>query len=143
MVALVDVYDALSSARVYKGALPHDEVVQAIVAGRGVHFDPDMVDAFLRIQEDWRRIAIDFADEHEEHAAPSRGARGRGRPGGRGRLPAARRRRYCFQLSRSSLSLPPSRTMLIVPFDLPGAHAALADRLQDVAGVRLRLLQRP
>jgi putative two-component system response regulator len=73
MVALVDVYDALSSARVYKGALPHDEVVQAIVEGRGVHFDPDMVDAFLRIQEDWRRIAIDFADEHEEPAAEPRG----------------------------------------------------------------------
>jgi CHASE2 domain-containing sensor protein len=73
MVALVDVYDALSSARVYKGALPHDEVVQAIVAERGVHFDPDMVDAFLRIQEDWRRIAIDFADEHEEPVAEPRG----------------------------------------------------------------------
>ena len=70
MVALVDVYDALSSARVYKGALPHDEVVQAIVAGRGVHFDPDMVDAFLGIQEDWRRIAIDLADERDEHAVP-------------------------------------------------------------------------
>jgi adenylate cyclase len=70
MVALVDVYDALSSARVYKGALPHDEVVQALVAGRGVHFDPDMVDAFLEIKEDWRRIAIDFADEHEDPAAP-------------------------------------------------------------------------
>ena len=73
MVALVDVYDALSSARVYKGALPHDEVVQAIVAERGVHFDPDMVDAFLRLQEDWRRIAIDFADEHEKPVAEPRG----------------------------------------------------------------------
>ena len=73
MVALVDVYDALSSARVYKGALPHDEVVQAIVAERGVHFDPDMVDAFLRIQEVWRRIAIDFADEHEKPVAEPRG----------------------------------------------------------------------
>jgi adenylate cyclase len=72
MVALVDVYDALSSARVYKGALPHDAVVRAIVDGRGTHFDPDMVDAFLRIQEDWRRIAIDFADEHEAPAAEGR-----------------------------------------------------------------------
>ena len=53
-----------------RGRSPHDEVVQALVAGRGVQFDPDMVDAFLRIQEDWRRIAIDFADEHEDHAAP-------------------------------------------------------------------------
>jgi adenylate cyclase len=73
MVALVDVYDALASARVYKGALPHDEVVQAIVAARGTHFDPDMVDAFLGIQETWRRIAIDFADEHEEHEHPAAG----------------------------------------------------------------------
>jgi CHASE2 domain-containing sensor protein len=70
MVALVDVYDALASARVYKGALSHEEVVRAIVAGRGVQFDPDIVDAFVRIQEDWRRIAIEFADEHEEPAAP-------------------------------------------------------------------------
>ena len=70
MVALVDVYDALASARVYKGALPHEEVVQAIVAGRGVHFDPDMVDAFLGIQEEWRRIAIDFADAHDEPGHP-------------------------------------------------------------------------
>jgi CHASE2 domain-containing sensor protein len=69
LVALVDVYDALSSARVYKGALPHDEVVQAIVAGRGTQFDPDMVDAFLEVREAWRRIAIEFADEHDEPAA--------------------------------------------------------------------------
>ena len=74
MVALVDVYDALASARVYKGALPHDEVVQAIVAGRGVHFDPDMVDAFLGIQEEWRRIAIDFADDEHGHP-PDEGQR--------------------------------------------------------------------
>ena len=72
MVALVDVYDALVSERVSKGALPHEEVVRAIVASRGIHFDPDMVDAFLRIQEDWRRIAIDFADEREDPAATPR-----------------------------------------------------------------------
>ncbi len=67
LVALVDVYDALASPRVYKGALPHDEVVQAIVAGRGTQFDPDMVDAFLDVREEWRRIAIEFADEHDDH----------------------------------------------------------------------------
>jgi response regulator RpfG family c-di-GMP phosphodiesterase len=64
LVALVDVYDALASERVYKGALPHAEVVQAIVEGRGIQFDPDVVDAFLRIQGEWHRIAVDFADEH-------------------------------------------------------------------------------
>jgi response regulator RpfG family c-di-GMP phosphodiesterase len=67
LVALVDVYDALTSARVYKEAVPHEEVVRAIVAGRGSQFDPDMVDAFLQVREEWRRIAVEFADEH---AAP-------------------------------------------------------------------------
>jgi adenylate cyclase len=71
LVALVDVYDALASPRVYKGALPHDEVVQAIVAGRGTQFDPDMVDAFLDVREEWRRIAIEFADNHDDRGAGS------------------------------------------------------------------------
>jgi adenylate cyclase len=76
LVALVDVYDALASPRVYKGALPHDEVVQAIVAGRGTQFDPDMVDTFLEVREEWRRIAIEFADEHDEPASPEPGRAG-------------------------------------------------------------------
>jgi adenylate cyclase len=71
LVALVDVYDALASPRVYKGALPHEEVVEAIVAGRGTQFDPDMVDAFLEVREEWRRIAIEFADEHDDPGAGS------------------------------------------------------------------------
>jgi adenylate cyclase len=70
LVALVDVYDALVSSRVYKGALPHEEVVQSIVAGRGSQFDPDMVDAFLQVREEWHRIAIELVDEHDE--APPR-----------------------------------------------------------------------
>jgi putative two-component system response regulator len=45
------------------------------VSGRGTHFDPDMVDGFLAIQEDWRRIAIDFADEHDEYELPAAGER--------------------------------------------------------------------
>jgi putative two-component system response regulator len=65
VVALVNCYDALASARVYKDALPHAEVVLAIVAERGTHFDPDMVDTLVRIQEEWRRIAVEFADEHD------------------------------------------------------------------------------
>jgi CHASE2 domain-containing sensor protein len=70
LVALVDAYDALASARVYKGALSHEEVLRTIVAARGIHFDPDMVDAFLGIQEQWRRIAIEFADEQEHERPP-------------------------------------------------------------------------
>jgi adenylate cyclase len=69
LVALVDVYDALASPRVYKGAVPHEEVVQSIVAGRGSQFDPDMVDAFLQVCEEWRRIALELSDVHDEASA--------------------------------------------------------------------------
>ncbi len=47
IMALADVFDALISRRVYKEPMPYDEVRSIIAAGRGKHFDPDMVDAFL------------------------------------------------------------------------------------------------
>jgi putative two-component system response regulator len=46
--------------------MPHENAVSIIEEGRGSHFDPDMVDAFVMVQEDFRRIAAQFADgEHE------------------------------------------------------------------------------
>jgi putative two-component system response regulator len=47
IMALADVFDALISPRVYKPALPYEQAREIIAAGRGRHFDPDMVDAFL------------------------------------------------------------------------------------------------
>lgn len=47
IVALVDAYDAITSARPYKPAFEHREAVRRIVVGRGKHFDPAVVDAFL------------------------------------------------------------------------------------------------
>jgi CHASE2 domain-containing sensor protein len=49
LMALVDVYDALVSKRVYRDALSPDEAIQIIVQGRGTHFDPAVVDAFLHV----------------------------------------------------------------------------------------------
>lgn len=46
IVALADVYDALTSPRVYKPAMPHDEAAGIIREGRGKHFDPAVVEAF-------------------------------------------------------------------------------------------------
>lgn len=66
IMAIADVYDALISKRVYKPPFPHKKAVQIIKEGRGTHFDPDMVDAFLEIEEDFRRIALTFADFEEE-----------------------------------------------------------------------------
>jgi hypothetical protein len=61
-----------------QGRPPHEDVVDAIAAARGTQFDPDMVDAFMRVREAWRRIAIEFADEHDEAREPERPAPGAG-----------------------------------------------------------------
>lgn len=47
IVALVDTYDALVARRAYKEALPHEAAIAIIRDGRGTHFDPVVVDAFL------------------------------------------------------------------------------------------------
>lgn len=62
LMAVADVYDALISRRVYKEGMPHEKAVQIMVEGRGSHFDPDIVDAFLEIQEEFRTIAKRYAD---------------------------------------------------------------------------------
>ena len=49
LVAVVDVYDAMTARRLYRQPVSHEEAVQLIVGGRGTHFDPDVVDAFVRI----------------------------------------------------------------------------------------------
>jgi putative two-component system response regulator len=62
LMAVADVYDALSSRRVYKPAMPHAEASAIICQGRGSHFDPDMVDAFVALEEDFRSISVAYAD---------------------------------------------------------------------------------
>jgi putative two-component system response regulator len=62
LMALADVYDAVSSRRVYKHAVQHDEVVKIIEAGSGKHFDPDIVETFKRIEHEFADIAERFCD---------------------------------------------------------------------------------
>jgi putative two-component system response regulator len=62
MMALADVYDALISRRVYKEGMSHEQAMSIIVEGRGRHFDPEMVDAFLLIHEEFRAIAQRYVD---------------------------------------------------------------------------------
>ena len=62
LMAVADVYDALISKRVYKPAFSHDQACNTIVRGKGTHFDPDMVDAFVDIAEDFRNIAQKYPD---------------------------------------------------------------------------------
>ncbi len=62
LMAVADVYDALISRRVYKEGMPHEKAVEIITQGKGSHFDPDMVDAFVQIEDEFRRIAQRYAD---------------------------------------------------------------------------------
>jgi len=62
LMALADVYDALISRRVYKAPYPHEKAVEMIVRGSGGHFDPLLVEVFLRINEDFKGIAARYAD---------------------------------------------------------------------------------
>ena len=65
LMAIADVYDALISSRVYKAPMAHEEAVKIISAGKGSHFDPDIVDAFLELHEVFREIAARYADQPE------------------------------------------------------------------------------
>jgi HD-GYP domain-containing protein (c-di-GMP phosphodiesterase class II) len=79
IVAIADVYDALSTPRVYKAAQPHAECVESIRAAAGRHFDPDLVWV-------WLGIAGRFAEIAQRHlAALDRASR---RTGAAAALPA-------------------------------------------------------
>jgi cyclic di-GMP phosphodiesterase len=62
LMAIADVYDALSSRRVYKPRMPHAEAAAIIREGKGRHFDPDMVEAFIRLEEAFCKISAQYAD---------------------------------------------------------------------------------
>ena len=56
IVALADVYDALTTKRFYKEAYTHKKSKQIIVDLNGSHFDPEVVDAFLILENEFKRI---------------------------------------------------------------------------------------
>lgn len=63
LMAVADVYDALITRRVYKPAFSHDKAMSIMREGRGKHFDPDILDAFLEIEEQVRAIAGQYRDD--------------------------------------------------------------------------------
>jgi putative two-component system response regulator len=66
LMAVADVYDALISRRVYKEGMPHERAAAIIVEGRGNHFDADIVDAFVALQDAFIAIAQRFADTDDD-----------------------------------------------------------------------------
>ena len=61
IVALADVYDALTSKRPYKKAYPHEAAREIILEKRGRHFDPDIVDAFIEADAAFAEISARLA----------------------------------------------------------------------------------
>ena len=56
MMSIVDVYDALTSKRQYKKAFTHEESVKIIGDGNGTHFDPLLVEVFLKYEAEFKDI---------------------------------------------------------------------------------------
>ncbi len=69
LMALADVYDALISKRPYKPPFPHQQAVKIILEGDGRtmphHFDPDILDTFRKLEDEFRKTAIRYADLDE------------------------------------------------------------------------------
>jgi putative two-component system response regulator len=62
ILALGDVYDALTSKRVYKEAFSHEKSRDIILEGRRKHFDPNIVDAFISVEKEFISIKERFVD---------------------------------------------------------------------------------
>ena len=72
MVALVDAYDAITSHRRYSQARSHEQAVAVITAESGKHFDPAMVEAFLRCHPQFEAVRARFDDAQSATAAQVR-----------------------------------------------------------------------
>ena len=63
IVALADVYDALTSKRCYKEAFRHELARGIILDSSGSHFDPDVVDAFIEAESEFIAVAERFGEQ--------------------------------------------------------------------------------
>ena len=63
LMAVADVYDALICRRVYKAPKSHEQAVAIMLEGRGGHFDADVLDAFLELQDEFQAVAARYNDE--------------------------------------------------------------------------------
>ena len=62
LMALADVYDALISKRVYKPGFSHEKARNIILEGKGSHFDPIIVESFLSVEMEFKKIAEQYQD---------------------------------------------------------------------------------
>jgi putative two-component system response regulator len=58
LMAIADVYDALISVRPYKTAFSHEDTVNILAGGKGTHFDPDLIEIFISVADDFKNTAV-------------------------------------------------------------------------------------
>lgn len=66
IMALADIYDAMTSVRCYKDAYPHEKVRKIILQERGEHLDPLVVDSFLRQEHEWLTVRDHYQAMEED-----------------------------------------------------------------------------
>jgi putative two-component system response regulator len=66
VVAVADVFDALTNDRVYRPAFSVDEAVVMMLQGRAEHFDPDLLDIFLESMD----VVLELRARHKDPAFP-------------------------------------------------------------------------
>lgn len=74
ILSIVDVYDALTHDRIYRPALPEEEVLERMRCGAGSHFDPILLALFFMNLEEIHRIAEEHPDEPGRHGQPEHDA---------------------------------------------------------------------
>ncbi len=65
IVAVADVYDALSTKRPYKKAFSHEKSKEILLEGKGKHFAPDMIDSFLHCEDEFIGIRTSLEEDEE------------------------------------------------------------------------------
>ncbi len=63
LMAIADVYDAITSKRVYKESFSFEKAEKIIIDGKGTHFDPLLVEAFEELKDEFRKIAIKIQED--------------------------------------------------------------------------------
>jgi putative two-component system response regulator len=81
LMAVVDVYDSLTRRRIHTAARSHEAALDVMIEGREVHFDPDLLDAFLQAMDRIRAVADRFPDTDADLARIVQGVRERKAPG--------------------------------------------------------------
>lgn len=66
IMAIADVYDALTSKRPYKKPVRHEKAVAIMQGDSGTHFDPELIAVFMRVHESFREVAIKYAESEQE-----------------------------------------------------------------------------